>query len=217
MLRHVLAQAAFMGFLASHPALCCASNDAKRMACTPPTTIGNQRVLVFPDGSIAMRTKLAVNPDGAFASYTVGDHGFTYVADGIDLWKSGRRHDCREPGLDCRTKFLSAAEKDFAAGTTEFCAFGFEVEASGGRDPTTCPGGTVFGNGQGKPREAQPLSTVTGAMITPYASTTAIKHTVGGVPTYIDSAAIPSLVSPRVADLGRVAWVRMRSANSTYA
>ena len=38
---------------------------------------------VFADGSVAVRARLAVNPDGGVSSYTVGDAGFTYIANGL--------------------------------------------------------------------------------------------------------------------------------------
>jgi hypothetical protein len=196
-----------LGLLAFAPCLCL---SADRTACPAPTMIGSQRVFIFPDGSIAMRTKLAVNPDGAFASYTVGDHGFTYLANAVDLWKDGRRHNCRDPNLSCRTQFLAAAARDFNAGTTEFCAFALEVEVNEGAELTPCRAGHVIGNAKGRPKKTTALSTVTGAMVTPYASTTSLMHKVQGVHVYIDSAQTPSLVSPRSADLGRVAWVRSR-------
>jgi hypothetical protein len=205
----------FLGLLAFVPCLCLA---ADRVACPEPTTIEGQRVFIFPDGSIAMRTKLAVNPDGAFASYTVGDHGFTYVANGLDLWKDGRRHNCRDRNVDCRAKFLAAAARDFDAGTTEFCAFALEVEVNEGAQLTPCRAGHVIGNAKGRPKKAAALSTVTGAMVTPYASTTSLMHKVQGVHVYIDSAQVPTLVSPRSADLGRVAWVRSRQfSTDTFA
>lgn len=197
----------FLSLLAFVPCLCLAADP---VACPAPTMIGSQRVFMFPDGSIAMRTKLAVNPDGAFASYTVGDHGFTYVANAVDLWKDDRRHDCRDPSLSCRAKFLAAAARDFDAGTTEFCAFALEVEVNDGAELTQCKAGLVIGNAKGRPKKATPLATVTGAMVTPYASMTSLMHKAQGVHVYIDSAQVPSLVSPRSADLGRVAWVRSR-------
>jgi hypothetical protein len=40
----------------------------------------------FDDGSIAVRARLSVNPDGGAGSYTVDDHGFTYIANGLSIW-----------------------------------------------------------------------------------------------------------------------------------
>lgn len=64
--------------------------------CTPPTSVSGQLVRVFPDGSIEMRGGLNVNPDGTSASYTPGDHGFTYIANGLAPWVGGARRECNQ-------------------------------------------------------------------------------------------------------------------------
>ena len=60
-------------------------------SCGTPGTIRGKagdhfvdlKTRVFADGSIAVRAPLAVNPDGGPGSYTMGDHGFTYIANGL--------------------------------------------------------------------------------------------------------------------------------------
>lgn len=76
--------------------------------CGTPGTLtsskGDSRVLVtrvFKDGSIAVRARLAVNPDGGKGAYTVGDHGFTYIANGLSIMRKGVRYRC---DLDCQVK-----------------------------------------------------------------------------------------------------------------
>lgn len=65
------------------------SAAAQPLSCPTP---GEGERLVFRDEAILMRTGLAVNPDGAAASYTPGDHGYTYVSNGVNLletcWKT---------------------------------------------------------------------------------------------------------------------------------
>jgi hypothetical protein len=181
-------------------------------SCPKPSHIGKQRVLVFADGSIAMRTKLAVNPDGALASYTVGDHGFTYVANGLDIWRDNRAVSCRLHDESCRAKFLAAEAEGFGPGTQEFCVFAMEIETVKGVRPTDCSKGHVVGNGKGAPKVGQPFASATGDLVTSYFSTTALTHQVNGARVYVDSARVPSLVGlkSRSDDLGRVAWIRSR-------
>jgi hypothetical protein len=181
-------------------------------SCPQPSQIGKQRVFIFDDGSVAMRTRLAVNPDGALASYTVGDHGFTYVANGLDIWRDGRAVSCRSRDAHCRAKFLFGEGLSFGAGTQEFCVFAMEVETPGGIPPTECSKGHIIGNGKGMPKLGEQLATVTDVPVTPYVSTTALTHRVKGAQVYVDSAQVPSIVGlkSRTGDLGRVAWVRSR-------
>ena len=74
------------------------------------------------NSTIAMSTGLAVNPDGAVQSYTVGDHGFTYISNGLNLWEHGRQVACstKENGSHCRSAFQQAEARGFTAGTAEF-------------------------------------------------------------------------------------------------
>jgi hypothetical protein len=165
---------------------------------------------LFSDGSIAVRTRLAVNPDGAAASYIKGDHGFTYVANGVDLLTAqGAASNCsnsREASDKCREAYLKALDGDFAVGTPEFCSFAIDVVpyASGG-SRTVCPNrkhAYIVGNGKGRFREGQKLPSVTGAEVQPYASLTATRvysagagSGAGGV-TALDSLKLPITVYP---------------------
>ena len=83
---------------------------------------------VFADGSIAVRARLAVNPDGATASYTVGDGGFTYIANGLDRWQGGATRSCQSGG--CRADFLQTERQGFGPGSPAFCVYALEVEPS---------------------------------------------------------------------------------------
>src|SRR5689334_19105861 len=72
--------------------------------------------LNFPDGSIAMRTPLAVNPDGAAASYVPGDHGYTYIANGVNLREHGTKVSCSGAnGSRCRTAWVKAEAGAFGS------------------------------------------------------------------------------------------------------
>jgi hypothetical protein len=183
---------------------------AAQSDCPRASRIGSVRVIEFEDGSLAMRTALEVNTDGAKTSYMEKDQGINYVANGIARWVNGKRIECSaEEGPRCRRDFLKAEAKNFAVGTDEFCAFGLEVETSEGRDPTSCGDGFVFGNSKGAPRIGGTLETVTGELRTFFVSTTSAKHRKSGKAEYLDALTVPALVAPREReqDLGRVAWV----------
>jgi hypothetical protein len=157
-----------------------------------------------------MRTFLNVNSDGAAASYLPSDHGFTYVANGIALMVAGHRVGCSKAGPHCTAKFLEDESKKFAAGTNEFCAFGFEAEKSiVARTPVACAGGLVVGNAKGKPKIGGQVRTLEDKQAEYYLSTTSLKHTVGGASAYIDSMSVPFVVVPdsRASDLGQIVWV----------
>ena len=81
---------------------------------------------VFADGSVAVRARLAVNPDGGQASYTVGDAGFTYIANGLDRWSGGKTISCQAGG--CRPDFLKAEQMGFGPGSPAFCVYAIEVD-----------------------------------------------------------------------------------------
>jgi hypothetical protein len=102
---------------------------------------------VFADGSVAVRARLAVNPDGGAASYTVGDAGFTYIANGLDRWSGGTTSSCQAGG--CRPDFLKAEQMGFGAGSPAFCAYAIEVDPfTEGGSRTACGAGKwVVGNG----------------------------------------------------------------------
>lgn len=160
---------------------------------------------LFADGSIAVRAPLAVNPDGGAASYTVGDHGFTYIANGLALWRNGRRQACDGA---CVQAFRAAEAAGFAAGTAEFCVFAMAVEPlSPGQATAPCTGGQVVGNGKGRPRRGPELETVGGGRVTPYLSTTSLQHLVAGRAVALDAESLPVAVTPRADLLGQLVWV----------
>ncbi|MBP2082955.1 MULTISPECIES: hypothetical protein [Pseudomonas] len=170
----------------------------------------------FQDGSIAVRARLSVNPDGGPGSYTVGDHGFTYIANGLSAWRNGKRHECDIP---CSKEFRKAESKGFETGTTEFCVFAMEVEPlEPGRGLVSCGDGRlVIGNGKGKPKLGGMLDTVTGKQVRSYVSTTSSRHTIEGVVQHLDSETLPIAVTPRTDLLGKVVWIGGTGYRSTYA
>ena len=187
--------------------------------CPQPTIVAGQQALVFEDGSIAMRTTLHVNSDGAASAYLPGDHGFTYVANGIALMRRGHRVECSQADAYCTSKFLAAERLGFATGTDEFCAFGFEAESTG-QKLTSCASGTVIGNGKGRPKLGGQVETVESVKSDFYVSTTAVTHTIHGTNAYLDSMLIPSVVVPdsKARYLGRVVWVKAPSySRSAFA
>lgn len=163
------------------------------------------RGLRFADGSVAVRAPMAVNPDGAKSSYSVGDHGFTYVANGLASWSMGKRERCDKA---CVQNFKAAEKNGFGAGTAEFCVFAMEVEPiAKGQGSERCKRGFVIGNGKGRLVLGEMLPTVTGATIQSYVSTTSLKHLENGLPRYLDSEMLPVLVSDDVNMLGKVVVV----------
>lgn len=156
------------------------------------------RLAVSVDGNaMAIRSPLEVNPDGTAASYTEGDHGFTYIANGLRRVKTG---NCN-PGaasVECRRLFLEAEKARFVKGTEAFCSFAIEVDPlEPGGATTACEDGKLLGNGYGQPRRGNPLRTVANVDITPYVSATALKHKVGGEVVSVDSATVPTFVIPK--------------------
>lgn len=176
--------------------------------------------VAFPDGSIAMRTGLAVNPDGAVQSYTVGDHGYTYMTNGLNLWVQGSQVGCSKPGnvARCRAAIRAAEAADFGPGSPELCVYAMEVEPySAGAGTTSCGSGRrVAGNGKGKIRVGASVPTVAGGTIPTYVSTTSVRHLKGGSPAYLDSATVPVLVRPlnRPDLTGAIGWVRFQGRES---
>lgn len=163
------------------------------------------------DGSTMVTGGLNVNPDGTAASYVQGDHGFTYIANGLALWRSAQRLECKgDRALECRTKFLEAEARSFGAGTSEFCAFALEVEPiAPAKSTVKCVRGQVLGNGKGRPRVGGDLETVQGGTTKSYASTTALNQLLSDKVAPVDSAAIPAIVVPTSSPelVGNVAWV----------
>lgn len=195
-------------------ALSFAPAAAQTVSCPTP---GNGGRVVFPDGSIAMRTDLAVNPDGAAGSYVPGDHGYTYVANGVNLKVPGGFLSCSAEGNSgrCRREWLRAETLGFGPASPQFCVFAMEVAPmapSGTRTPCQSGGRYLVGGGKGRPVLAAPFPAAAGGTIRPYLSTTSLRQRVGGTTAYIDSAAVPALVVPtsRPDLVGAVAWVRYR-------
>lgn len=184
---------------------------AQAPVCPVPGADGR---LAFADGPIAMRTALAVNPDGAAASYTPGDHGYTYLANGVNLKQGSGFLSCSTAGNSgrCRREWLRAESMGFAAGSPEFCVFAMEVEALLPNNQRVSCGGARYlvGGGKGRPKLAPAVASAAGGTIRPYLSTTSLRHTVGGETRYLDSASIPALVAPttRPQLVGAIAWVR---------
>jgi hypothetical protein len=142
----------------------------------------------FEDGSIALKTPLAVNPDGADLSYAKSDSGFTYINNGVAFRENGvwLRCDKVENSKECTKAIKDAESKDFIQGTAEFCVFGMTLEKISGNLPLENCGGEgrlIAGNGKGGPAALAPVKNTTGQMIIPYQSQTALKNqvTVGGV------------------------------------
>ena len=206
--------------LAAH----CASTPAVALgACGSVGTINGKsgdnvielRTRVFLDGSIAVRAPLAVNPDGGAGSYTVGDHGFTYIANGLALWSDGARKTCDS---SCAASFRAAEKAGFAKGTAEFCVFAMTVEPfDTGQATAPCKNGTVIGNGKGRPALGKVLDSIGGGKTQSYASTTSLRHLVGGKGEYLDSEALPIAVTPRRDLLGKVVWLVGQGLHGTFA
>ena len=202
------------------PLLMCSAVASNSDLCPRDTT----GTLNF-DHALVMRTGLAVNPDGAAASYTPGDHGFTYISNGVNLiGADGEKIGCSatENNAICRAAWAKAEAGDFASGTPMFCTFALSVVAfDAGVALRHCENDRsryVVGNGQGRPERGPPVMRVDGVSVRPYRSTTSLRHTVNGIPVYIDSAQVPALVVPRDRGdlIGSVAWVRY-NGHATFA
>ncbi|MCW3836585.1 hypothetical protein ACFQ1E_09815 [Sphingomonas canadensis] len=195
------------------------SAPAQRQPCPEPQA-GRY---AFAGGAIGLRSALQVNPDGAAASYTPGDHGQTYVFNGMNrIGPDGRKIACHTAAnkWDCRNRFLLAEARGFAPGTDRFCVYAFEVDAyAPGVPRERCEGSSyryVVGDGVGKPRAGRRVRDVSGAMTGTYLSTTALRNLVDGRAAYIDSSAIPASVVPGAQSglLGSVVWVRYRGRSA---
>jgi len=191
------------------------------LQCPAKSEVHGVLVVQFPDESVAVRGGLNVNPDGAMASYTIGDHGFTYIANGLDLWQGGVRRACSDKANTalCNSKFSDAERRGFATGTAEFCVFAMEVDAlTPGGPLTACKGGNVAGNGKGRPRVGGELPNASGGKTSYYRSTTALNQMLDGKSQPIDSSFVPSVVVPtsKSAMVGHVAWVAF-NGKSTFA
>lgn len=162
---------------------------------------------VFADGSIAVRARLAVNPDGGAASYTVGDTGFTYIANGLDRWSGGKTTSCQAGG--CRPDFLKAEQMGFGPGSPAFCVYAIEVDPfTEGGSRTGCGlGKWVVGNGLGKPKPGPVVEGLSGQPVQAYRSMTSVTHLVDGETRYLDAEALPIAVAPAREYLGKLVWV----------
>lgn len=162
---------------------------------------------VFADGSIAVRARLAVNPDGGVASYTTGDAGFTYIANGLDRWSAGATSSCQAGG--CRPDFLKAEQMGFGPGSPAFCVYAIEVEpfTEGGQRTACGRGKWVVGNGLGKPRPGPVVEGLAGQPVQTYRSMTSVTHRQGGETRYLDAEALPIAVAPAAELLGKLVWV----------
>lgn len=162
---------------------------------------------VFADGSVAVRARLAVNPDGGAASYTAGDAGFTYIANGLDRWADGKTTSCQAGG--CRPDFLKAEQMGFGAGSPAFCVYAIEVEPyTAGGTRTACGAGKwVVGNGLGKPKPGPVVESIAGQPVQTYRSMTSVTHRVAGETRYLDAEALPIAVAPAREYMGKLVWV----------
>ena len=162
---------------------------------------------VFADGSVAVRARLAVNPDGGAASYTVGDAGFTYIANGLDRWSGGKTTSCQAGG--CRPDFLKAEQMGFGPGSPAFCVYAIEVDpfTEGGSRTACGPGKWVVGNGLGKPKPGPVVEGLSGQPVQTYRSMTSVTHRVDGETRYLDAEALPIAVAPAREYLGKLVWV----------
>ena len=172
---------------------------------------------VFADGSVAVRARLAVNPDGGAASYTVGDAGFTYIANGLDRWSGGTTTSCQAGG--CRPDFLKAEQMGFGPGSAAFCVYAIEVDpfTEGGSRTACGPGKWVVGNGLGKPKPGPVVKSLSGQSAQTYRSMTSVTHRVGGETRYLDAEALPIAVAPAREYLGKLVWVGGAGFTSTLA
>lgn len=171
---------------------------------------------VFKDGSIAVRARLTVNPDGGKGAYTVGDHGFTYIANGLSIMRNGDRYKC---DVACRNAFLKAEAQGFAEHTPEFCVYAMEVEPfAPGQARTSCGDGRyLIGNGKGRLRTGALLDTVNGVKVQSYVSTTSLRHKVDGQVQHLDSETLPIAVTPTAGMLGAIVWVGGQGLHGTFA
>jgi len=134
-----------------------------------------------------------------------GDHGYTYIANGVNLIDDGAKVICSktENKAKCHDLWLQAEVAEFGPGSPEFCVFAMDVEPlQQGAQPIACElptkGRFVVGNGKGRPKAGPAIPNISGVAATSYVSTTTLRHTRNGKATYVDSAAIPGLVVPTV-------------------
>lgn len=179
------------------------------MSIKKPDGSGNTETAtrVFADGSVAVRARLAVNPDGGVSSYTAGDAGFTYIANGLDRWAGGTTTGCQAGG--CRPDFLKAEQMGFGPGSPAFCVYAIEVDPfTAGGNRTACGAGKfVIGDGLGKPKPGPVVEGLSGQPVQTYRSMTSVTHRVGGETRYLDAESLPVAVAPARQYLGKLVWV----------
>jgi hypothetical protein len=205
--RNLKKSASVFGILALEA--CGPSVVAAPASCPASMDVGGLPGMKFADGSFGVVGPLAVNPDGTKASYTKGDHGFTYISNGMNRWNP--EVSCLKKDSRCGDLFREAENGSFGPGTPEFCVYAIEVEPIPlSAKPTECGDGRrVIGNGKGRPRVGKDqLDTVGGGTTNYYVSMTHLNQPSDGATPYIDSATIPSIVVPKQNSelLGRVAY-----------
>lgn len=175
-----------------------------------------------PNDILIMKTGLAVNPDGAAASYAPGDRGFTDINNGVNLIDNGVKRSCVTNSALCREKWAQAEAGSFAKGTPEFCSFAIAAApiAADGK-LTGCEnkkGRFIIGNGKGRPAPGSVVKNVEGKDVITYLSTTSLTHSVNGETRYVDSSKLPGIVVPtsRPELVGSLAWVEFGEF-STFA
>lgn len=197
--------------------LCVSSAQSESSTCTTTATED-----IRLTGAVAINTALAVNPDGTAASYTPGDHGYTYINNGVNLIQNGKKISCsiKINNRLCREKWAKAEKGSFAAGTPEFCSFAIEVVQFGtGLPRVNCEGRKsrfILGNAKGRPAIGNKLTNVEGQTVVSYRSMTTLRHTINDAPSYVDSGVIPGLVVPTARHelVGAIAWVRYGNRSS---
>lgn len=188
--------------------------------CTP-TNLGGFPGARFSDGSFGFQSHLKVNPDGGKASYTLGDHGYTYISNGVSKRSWGTWTSCEPLAANCGNLFKEAEVGAFGPGTQEFCAFALEVEPIPPKTATQeCgKGRKIIGNGKGRPiLGSDQLDTVDGKKTRYYKSMTHLNQWIDGKALSVDSITIPMIVVPTGNGemLGRIAYVS-HGGKSTFA
>ncbi|WP_198252127.1 hypothetical protein [Burkholderia plantarii] len=199
-----ICRGSLMAGLAALSLVTAAAGAAQSLTCPGRTPIGGLPGAQFEDGSFGVTGPLNVNPDGAKASYTQDDRGFTYIANGMN--RLNPAVDCRHHLTDCAKAFRTAEQGHFGPGTPEFCVYAIEVDPIPPATKTLIcrsDGAKTIGNGKGVPRLGpDQLDRIEGGQIGYYVSMTRLNQLVDGKPQAIDSLAVPGIVVPKTrADL----------------
>lgn len=187
--------------------------------CPSKTSIGGFPGMRFEDESFAFRSPLNVNPDGAKASYTVGDHGYTYISNGMNRRSGSGWASCVNENKLCSSQFKEAEDKAFGPGSPEFCAFALEVEPIPPQTSTQeCGDGRkIIGNGKGRPiLGPDQLGTVEGGKTSYYKSMTHLNQQIDKKRLSVDSMIVPMIVVPasKKEMLGRIAYVTFQGKST---